>query len=335
MRVTVLLLLVVMAVLTGCNPRGEASLPTVATSIQSVHLEIRGSYMWQEIRFTDTSPKDFIARYGDLFYVGRLPYWGGSFEGGFSGLWALEERGAFQIYLPRKGYWERYSLDYSFLPGADGVPVFRVESRLRGEVLRNEEVPIFTYPFYDEGVKRELTAYVFTDMRAPLSVSPILCLQEGAPWPFGDRPTNTSPYFPPVAPEAPPALYFGAINNLGETAVIEYDNGRYVMAIDPARLHEGVQNAYAPQDSPVKVVFFAGYYDPKIPQYRRWVRIYPENPLTFRLEGGRLVCDPNRWVFEPMPEGFVFPGFDEARRTFDMRYVPNPLPPELDPYAGR
>lgn len=269
-----------------------------------------------------------------LFIMGGIPFF------------ALGSQGEFEAYLrrDRDGRWVKGSIPYAFALREDGTGEFRTLSPARFAPVPTEaDLPFYLGTANPPGGRPYNKPWLKEPPASPLVLGVPVCLQRGASWPYGQRPGNTSPDFPPVAPEAPPALMTFWYSPGGGHAMIEYLQGRYVRAIDALNSYSLIYysaDAYAPppgESMEVKDVIFTVIYEPTHPLRNRWTRIYPREPFRLRWEGDRLVCEGfGEWVAELMPEGFTIPGYNYDTGVFEMnKGVPMVLPPEWDPYAGR
>lgn len=258
--------------------------------------------------------------------------WAPAIWGGVMSCLLAPSRGIVAAYLKRfrDGQWVRSWREAGVVAGADGTPRLELGD-LRVELVREEDLPFELTRNSDGKIRpmdRPLPPIPFRGPRG-------FCLQPGAAWPWGQEPGNTSPYYPPVAPASPPAYYYSYGRGNGNPMSIEYINGQYVGMV-PGAVYSTI-GALPPSDTPYKIVIYSVQAAPWHPNYGRWVRVYPRQPLVVRLEGGRLICqngDEGDWVYDVMPEGFSFPGYDPAVREFDIYNTPFHLPTELDPYQG-
>ncbi|MFN4074148.1 MAG: hypothetical protein ACK4G4_12150 [Thermus sp.] len=336
---------------TSCSQQSSPApggINTDPTGISALDLRLTS---WGDVEWQVTGEKGiYVFRIGDvlpIFIQERdAPYF---IMGGVS-FYALSPQGTFHAYLKRArdGKWVHAWLDYTFTFREDGTGTLTVTSPMRREAVPNEDA----LPFY-LGENRDPLGNVVKPIPrfknpplSPLILLEPVCLQ-GPSWPFGSyRPTNTHPYFPPVAPKNPPALltaYSSEVTGEG-FAFIRYVNGRYAAAVDALdsySVNYYYVNAFAPTPEEgsmeVRNVIYTVRWDPYSPLDRRWVRIYTRNPLRMHWEGSRLVCeDSGGYVVELMPEDFTIPGYNYDTGVFEMhKGVPMTLPPEMDPYAGR
>lgn len=307
----------------------------------SVRVTQRGSVEWT----FQGEPGLLVYRVGETF--AKMPNDGRLFIAGGRPFFLLEPEGTFEVFLRRNrdGKWVKGSIPYRHTVGEDGQATFQTLSPPRYQAVPTEE----DLPFY-LGKARTTQGKEWNEVPwpkgsiSPLALSQPLCLSApGGVWPYGERPNNTSPDFPPVAPENPPAVYYAWLRAVPGFAMIEYMQGKYVRT-------QAAQNSYgflysattalAPTreegSMEVKNVIFAVYYDAYHPLRGRWVRIYPKEPYRLWWEGDRLRCQLSDWQVELMPEDFTIPGYNYDTGVFEMhKGVPMTLPPEWDPYAGR
>lgn len=258
------------------------------------------------------------------------PGWAPEIWGGGPNCLLASSRGLVEAYLKRArdGQWMRAWREAGVVEGADGTPRLEL-GELQVELVREEALPFGFITDSDGKVRildRPLPPISFRGPRG-------FCLQPGSAWPWGEKPGNTDPHYPPVAPASPPAYYYSYGRGDGDPMSIEYINGQYVGVV-PGWLFRA-SGALPPSDEPYRIVIYSVQSTPWHPNYGRWVRVYLRQPLLVRLEGDRLVCangDEGDWTYDVMPEGFNFPGYDPATRDFKDFETPYYLPPELDPY---
>lgn len=256
--------------------------------------------------------------------------------GGGPGCMSAPERGAVEVYLKRArdGRWVRGWVEAGLVEGAGGSPEFRVLGELKTQAVEEADLPFERVPD-----PRAAGGFYLEDR--PLPPAPVwlpraFCLQPGVGWPWGVEPGNWNPDYPPVAPASPPALYYGYEGDVGDPAFIEYANGKYAGRRTDADRVSGAF-AVAPADGPLKIVLYASWRAEWHPLYGRWVRIYPREPISMRLEGGgwcaRATARRTGW-WSRCPRASTSPASCPRRTTSTSSTPPTSSPPSSTPTRG-
>ncbi len=286
---------------------------------------------FMEYRGSGTGLSGRVQTLGSLPDVASGRFWGGSMK-----CTALPPEGEFSLYLIfPNGMAARYWRSFTMQEGSDGRPTLTT-----GE-LQRASVPV------EELLAEQITLDGRWSLRLketptmPLDGLRMYCIQPTAPASFfrDYGVLNASERFPFVTPVEPPGLYvvIGAGNFAFES--LNYVNGRYIAHGGSDRaIHSPVMLGLNPADGPFHFVVYYRWTDKRFPEKKgRFGRVYTRQPVTLRLEEGRLVCEntgEDNLVVEDMPENFSFPGYDYERDEFGST-IPLILPPELNPHASR